>query len=206
MYTRKLKKRKSSRTKRSHARRTKRSSRTKRTKRSHARHTKRSSHKQMRGGFAVPLFGAPYNAASLNPQGNYYPYNPYVEQWPSQSNAMLGGGKKRNGMRMRSGQKGMRSGQKGMRSGQKGMRMKGGGITEFVTSLFPQEILNISRSVPAGLGHMYDKFNGTASSASSMVYPTQQPNVISNAMRSDMIKPSNINKFYENSNNLVSKI
>ena len=181
MYTRKLKKRKTTRTKRSHARR---------TKRSHARRTKRS--KKMRGGYAVPLFGAPYNAAALNPQGNYYPYNPNVEQWPEQSNAMLGGGRK--GKRMRSGK------------GKKGMRMKGGGITEFVTSLFPQEILNISRSVPAGLGHMYDKFNGTASSASSMVYPTQQPIVISSATSGEMIRPSNINKFYSDSNDLVSKI
>jgi len=141
----------------------------------------------MRGGYAVPLIGAPYNAASLNPQGNYYPYNPNVEQWPSQSNAMLGGGKKR-----------MRS--SSMRSGK---RMKGGGITDFVTSLFPQEIVNITRSVPAGLGHMYDKFNGSASSASSMVYPTQQPHVISTPM-GNMIRPADINKYYADSNNLVS--
>lgn len=182
MYTRKLKKRKTTHTKRSHARR---------TKHSHARRTKRRSHKKMRGGYAVPLFGAPYNAAALNPQGNYYPYNPNVEQWPEQSNAMLGGGRKNKGKRMRSGKR---------------MRMKGGGITDFVTSLFPQEIVNITRSVPAGLGHMYDKFNGTTSSASSMVYPTQQPNVISSSTSGEMIRPSNINKFYSDSNNLVSKI
>jgi hypothetical protein len=55
--------------------------------------------------------------------------------------------------------------------------MHGGGLSSFISTILPDEIVNIGRSVPAAVGHMADKFNGVISSGSSQVYPTQQPNI-----------------------------
>ena len=80
-------------TMRRHRRASKRARRTKRTNR-------RATRKMRGGNRLLPnAFGAPYNAVELRPNGNYYPFNTKVEQWPIQSNtqvgAMLGGGRRR---------------------------------------------------------------------------------------------------------------
>ena len=59
----------------------------------------------------------------------------------------------------------------------RGKGMHGGGLSSFISTILPDEIVNIGRSVPAAVGHMADKFNGVISSGSSQVYPTQQPNI-----------------------------
>jgi hypothetical protein len=150
-------------------------------------------HKKMQkgGGAMVPNFGAPYNAADIYPNGNYYPYNPNVEQWPDQSNAIFAqrGGKKKSRKQLNKIYK----------------KQRGGGITDFVTTLLPLEVVNIGRSIPAGLGHMYDRFNGSLSSASSMVYPTQQP-LVSPVNASSSMNPPDILSMYNNNNNQVSRI
>lgn len=132
------------------------------------------------------LMGAPYNAGDAQPQGNYYAYNSKVEAWPQQSNAGVSqnGGKKR-GRKM----------------------LRGGGFNEFIDTLLPQDVVNFGRSLPAAAGHMYDRFNGALSSASSMVYPTQQPlAALASPDAGRMMKPADMLKMYNNNNNLVAKI
>ena len=194
------------------------------------RRSKRRSYrsKKMRGGsagmsrimgmpsmFGMPSgVGMPYNAADLTPKGNYYAYNPNVEQWPDQSNSMIGGrGRKTKYAKTKYaktkyGKKGKtKFAKKGKtkygKNGKKGQR--GGGITEFVTTLLPEEIVSIGRSLPAGLGHMYDRFNGSTPSASSMVYPTDQP-LVQKTSTDIGTPPSDIVKIYNQKNNLVSGI
>ena len=65
----------------------------------------------------------------------------------------------------------------GRREGMQSGKMRGGGLSSFISTILPDEIVNIGRSVPAAVGHMADKFNGVISSGSSQVYPTQQPNI-----------------------------
>jgi len=178
----------------------------------------------MRGGNGMrPFVGAPYNAAAAYPQGNYYEYNAAVKAAPAQSNALLeegvmrgmvrAGGGKRSGHK-RSGHKRSRSKRsrgkrsRGKRSGHKrsrGRHMRGGGLSQFMSSIIPEEALNVGRSVPSAIGHAYDKFTGVLSTPSSMVYPTQQPLVYAQDEGiSRMPPPTNIMKLYENVNNTVA--
>jgi len=155
----------------------------------------------MRGGSNMwPLIGSPYNATAAEPQGNYYAYNQKVDAWPVPSNPQfsMGGGRRRKGSK--------RSGSK--RSSKKGRKQRGGGISEVMNSVFPLEMINIGRSIPASIGHMYDRFNGSLSSPSSMVYPTQQPlaSISSGTGTSRMMTPPDLTKMYINNNNAVSKI
>jgi hypothetical protein len=180
----------------------------------------------MRGGNGMrPFVGAPYNAAAAYPQGNYYEYNAAVKAAPAQSNALLeegvmrgmvraGGGRGKRSRGKRSGHKrsrGKRSRGKrsrGKRSGHKrsrGRHMRGGGLSQFMSSIIPEEALNVGRSVPSAIGHAYDKFTGVLSTPSSMVYPTQQPLVYAQDEGiSRMPPPTNIMKLYENVNNTVA--
>ena len=176
----------------------------KRTKR-RTRHTKRRTRRtrRMRGGSGMrPFIGAPYNAGAAHPQGNYYRYNTDVKAAPDQSNALLAGGGRRGYKRSRGKRtrgRGRRS--RGMRSGS----MRGGGLSQFMSSIIPEEALNVGRSVPSAIGHAYDKFTGVLSTPSSMVYPTQQPLVYAQDEGiSRMPPPTNIMKLYENVNNTVA--
>ena len=160
----------------------------------------------MRGGNGMrPFVGAPYNAAAAYPQGNYYEYNAAVKAAPAQSNALLEEGVMR-GMVRAGGGRGKRS--RGKRSGHKrsrGRHMRGGGLSQFMSSIIPEEALNVGRSVPSAIGHAYDKFTGVLSTPSSMVYPTQQPLVhAQDEGISRMPPPTNIMKLYENVNNTVA--
>jgi hypothetical protein len=181
---------------------------TRRVRRNKRRSTKRRMHrtKKMRGGGgcnAMPpagatAFGAPYNATDMVPKGNYYSYNSNVEQWPAQSNAILNGPMfKMHGGRRRKGRKGKKT--------RYGKKQRGGGITEFVTALLPQEVVSIGRALPASLGHMYDKFNGATPSASSMVYPTDQP-LVKQIYADAGTAPTDISRIYNQKNLLVSGI
>ena len=158
------------------------------------RSSKRRTHnRRMRGGSNMwPLIGSPYNATHAEPQGNYYAYNSKVEAWPAPSNPQfsMGGGRRKS------------------RRGKKGKKQRGGGISEVMSSVFPLEMINIGRSIPAGIGHMYDRFNGATSSPSSMVYPTQQPlaSVSSGTGANRMMTPPDLTKMYISNNNAVSRI
>lgn len=187
------------------------------TRRINKRRTKRRTHrsKKMRGGgcnavaqTAIPsAFGVPYNAADLHPKGNMYAYNSNVEQWPDQSNSILNGPMfNMNGGRKRKYSKGKKSKRKSKKYMKTyGKKQRGGGLSEFVTALLPQEIVTIGRSIPAGFGHMYDRFNGATPSASSMVYPTNQPLVPKVAIE-NITPPADIVGIYNQKNNFVSGI
>ena len=157
---------------------------------------------------AIPsAFGVPYNAADLHPKGNMYAYNSNVEQWPDQSNSILNGPMfNMNGGRKRKYSKGKKSKRKSKKYMKTyGKKQRGGGLSEFVTALLPQEIVTIGRSIPAGFGHMYDRFNGATPSASSMVYPTNQPLVPKVAIE-NITPPADIVGIYNQKNNFVSGI
>jgi len=187
-----------SKTRRSKTRRSKtRRSKTRRSKTRRSK-TRRSKTRNMRGGNGAPLpyVGAPYNAGSeTQPSGNYYAYNNKVNPWPESSNPsmegsgqMLGGGKKKNKNKKKN-----------------KIMQKGGNIGNFASALIPNDILNISRSIPAGIGHMYDKFVGVASTPSSMVYPTEQP-LVPDVTVDRMMRPPNIVSMYNANNNAVSRL
>jgi len=172
------------------------------------RRTRRRTHRsKMRGGggiaasipsaFMASTLGAPYNSADMMPAGNHYAYNPLVQQWPSPSNT---------GFNMNGGRRRKRTHQQKRRTRYKYKKQRGGGITEFVTALLPQEIVNIGRSVPASVGHMYDRFNGATPSASSMVYPTNQPLVKNIYMTDAGTAPVDLTAIYNSKNNIVSTI
>jgi hypothetical protein len=176
---------------------TKRSNRTRKMRGSRrmrgSRLTRRS--RRMRGGNGAPspFVGSPYNAGSSGlPSGNYHSYNSNVIARPESSNPQfegsavshqLGGGKKykyRN-------------------------RQKGGDVGSFLSSLVPNDILNITRSVPAAIGHMYDKFDGVTSMPSTMVYPTEQP-LIPDVAIDRMMRPPDISRMYNDNNNMISRL
>ena len=181
-------------TKRSRSKR----SRSKRTKRS----TKRKHIKKIRGGNA-PFIGSRYNAADAAPNGNYLAYNPKVVPLPEQSNAILndrqlmgvvragGGGYKRSGYK---------------RSGRKSKKMRGGSLSlgAFATSILPDDVVNLGRAIPAGLGNMYNNYTGLSPLPSSYVYPTQQP-VIPTVTQPTM-SPPDILGIYNTANNQVSNM
>ena len=170
--------------------------RTKRTKRSSTKRIKRQRGGSGYGHGPAVLVGAPYDAAAANPHGNYYAYNERVEAWPVPSNSQFGGRRRKS-----------KSKSKNKQSKYK-KQQRGGGISEFITTLLPEELVNIGRAVPASVGHMYDRFNGSLSSPSSLVYPTQQPlaHVSTGASTSRMMTPPDLVKFYNTNNNNVSRI
>jgi len=168
--------------------------------------SKKLSKRKQRGGTSENVFiGPPYNAAAAEPRGNYYAYNQRVEAWPVPSNSQFGtqfgtqfGGRK--------------SISKSKSKKHKGKKYHGGGISEMITTLLPEELVNIGRAVPATVGRMYDRFDGSLSSPSSMVYPTQQPlastlssaDIVSGSNR--MMTPPDLLKFYNTNNNQVSRL
>jgi hypothetical protein len=162
--------------------------------------SKKLSKRKQRGGTSENVFiGPPYNAAAAEPQGNYYAYNQRVEAWPVPSNSQFGtqfvGGARKSKSKKH-----------------KGKKYHGGGISEMITTLLPEELVNIGRAVPASLGRMYDRFDGSLSSPSSMVYPTQQPlaSTLSSASTiagvNRMMTPPDLLKFYNTNNNQVSRL
>ena len=156
----------------------------------------KSKRKQRGGSYRGPtvFIGPPYNAAAAEPQGNYYAYNQRVEAWPVPSNTQFVGGARKS------------------KKHYKGKKHHGGGISEMITTLLPEELVNIGRAVPASLGRMYDRFDGSLSSPSSMVYPTQQPlastlssaDIVSGTNR--LMSPPDLLKFYNTNNNQVSRL
>ena len=84
--------------------------------------------------------------------------------------------------------------------------MRGGGLSSFVSSILPDEIVNIGRSIPASVGHMVDKFNGTISSPSSLVYPTQQPHVYQGSPGASSMPPIDVMSAFNRANASVSPI
>ena len=138
------------------------------------------------GGSPPPWIGSPYYATDLKPSGNYLPLsNEGIPSGlpvpPVNSNPQFGG----RGRRVLSGKK-----------YNKGNRQRGGGLSEFITAIVPEDILNIGRSIPAAAGNLMDRFNGSIPTASSQVYPTQQPLVRQLQESTGVVNPPDINGAY----------
>jgi len=168
---------------RSKTRKLKRTKRTRRTKR-----TKRSRRSRMRGGNTMsPFIGAPYNAAAPHPTGNYLKFNSEVENLPEQSNVILN-------------DRGM---QGPVRAGG-GRKQRGGGMSNFISTILPDEAVNIGRSIPAAFTRAYNNFSGVSHLPSSYVYPTQQPPTID--ILSPKMSPPDILGMYNTANTQVARI
>jgi hypothetical protein len=83
--------------------------------------------------------------------------------------------------------------------------MRGGGLSAYMSTLFPDDAVNAVRSVPAAFGHLSDKFNGLISSPSSMVYPTEQP-MVQQTQDMKVITPPDIKAIYNNASASVQGI
>jgi hypothetical protein len=134
--------------------------------------------------------GNSYNAGVAGqPSGNHYAYNTNVKAAPMPSNNITQTGGRKHKLRARG--------------------QRGGSISSFMTSILPEELVNVGRSVPSAFGHLADKFNGELSHPSSMVYPTQQPHVDDSSSRGSLINPNtmgmaDIRNIYLQENNRVS--
>lgn len=107
-----------------------------------------------------PWIGSPYNAGDLRPTGNFLPLSQTngvpsgLPVPPAPSNPQfLQGGRRRKG---------------------KKANQRGGGISSFLSTILPDDVVNMGRYVTAGAGNLMDKYNGLIPTASSQVYPTQQ--------------------------------
>ena len=133
------------------------------------------------GGSPPPWVGSPYNAADLNPSGNFLPLSDKygvpsgLPVPPVNSNPQFGG-RRRSNSRVK--------------------KQRGGGLSDFISTILPDDIVNIGRSIPAAIGHTMDRFNGLIPSASSQVYPTQQPIINQTQAAMGAIKPPDISGAY----------
>lgn len=136
-------------------------------------------------GNGLDQLGPAYDATVKGfPTGNHLPYNMNVLRAPAPSNPQVGGKKHKH---------------------KNNKKQRGGGFSSFISSIVPLEPLNIVRSVPASLGHVFDKFNGDISSPSSMVYPTQQP-LVEPVNKLSISTPVNIKSIYDGANMHVMKL
>lgn len=143
----------------------------------------RHSRRRMHGGSGSPppWVGSPYNAGALNPRGNFLPLSSQgvpsgLPVPPINSNPQFGGGRRR-------------------KRGQ-----NGGGFSDnlstFVSTVLPEDLLNAGRYIPAAAGHLMDRFNGLIPSASSHVYPTQQPLALQTQQARANVLPVDVNAAY----------
>lgn len=173
---------------RSKTRKLKRTKYSRRTKRS-----RRSRHSRMRGGNAMnPFIGAPYNAAAPHPTGNHLKFNTQVENWPEQSNVILND----------RGMQGLVRAGGGRRS--RGKKQRGGSVSNFISTMLPDEAVNIGRSIPAAFTRAYNNFSGLTSLPSSYVYPTQQPQTMD--VITPKISPPDILGMYNRANTQVARL
>jgi hypothetical protein len=174
----------------------------------HKRHHVHSEH-MMHGGSNMsslspsPFQGQAYNAGHLKPAGNYLPLSPEGvpsgSPIPQQSNPQFGqGGGRLHSFSMRKHQHSKHQhskhgrGKYGRGKRTNKYRQGGGGLSQFMSAIVPEDILNIGRSIPAAANNFMDKFNGLTPEASSQVYPTQQPLVQQTQQANTSITPPNI--------------
>jgi hypothetical protein len=147
-------------------------------------------------GSPSPWVGSPYNAAQLNPQGNFLPLSqPYgvpsgLPVPPvSTSPQLVGGGRKYK---------------KG------GKKQRGGGLSDsistFVSNIVPEDLMNVGRYIPSAAGNLMDRFNGLTPSASSHVYPTQQPLANQTIQYTGAVSAPDVNGAYNRAINAVKLI
>ena len=148
-----------------------------------------------------PLIGSPYNAGAAQPSGNHYPLSPIGipsgHPIPVPSNNQFGGF---HNVAASSGKGGRRTkNRRGNRGNRISKNMRGGGLSSFMSTILPDDVVNAARSVPAAFGHFADRFNGLNSMPSSMVYPTDQLQVYRSAEAAGKpaFVPSDIGGIYQ---------
>lgn len=171
----------------------------------HKRHHIHSEHMMHGGSYAPslssslspsPFQGAPYNAGDLKAGGNYLPLSaggiPSGSPIPQMSNPQFSqdGGRLHSFSKRKYGKHG-----RGKRTNK--YRQGGGGLSQFMSAIVPEDILNIGRSIPAAASNFMDKYNGLTPVASSQVYPTQQPLVQQTQQANTSITPPNIPNFLQ---------
>jgi hypothetical protein len=146
--------------------------------------TMKRSRRRMYGGSGAPSpwVGSPYFASDRNPSGNFLPLSQEygvpsgLPVPPVSTSPQFGGKRSRHG------------------------RQRGGGFTDnlstFVSTVVPEDLLNAGRYIPAAAGNLMDRFNGLIPSASSQVYPTQQPLALSTQQASSNVSPPDVNAAY----------
>jgi len=143
---------------------------------------------QQQGGYN-PFIGDAYKAVDATPYGNYLEQSNMgipsgLPVPPVPSNGMFGGGK-------------------GKGKGNKKKYRQGGG--SFLSTMVPENILNVGRAIPSAIGSAFDSFNGVISSPSSMVYPTQQP-LVQDVQRGVVFNPPDILKMHNTAGLAVSDL
>ena len=153
-----------------------------------------------------PQVGSPYDATSTSnaPTGNFLSLSkdgiPSGALYPPEpSNPQFsGGGRRRTSSKKRSSRRSRRGGKKSKRT-KKRKDMRGGGLSMFMSSLLPDDVINVGRSVPSAFEQLSDKFNGLISPASYQVYPTNQPLAMATSSTHSgavPMPPTNINAIY----------
>jgi len=143
-----------------------------------------------------PFQGAAYNAGDLRAGGNYLPLSPTGvpsgSPIPQLSNPQFSqdGGRLHSFSMHKRGKHSRGKHGRGKRTNK--YRQGGGGLSQFMSSIVPEDILNIGRSIPAAANNFMDKYNGLTPEASSHVYPTQQPLVQQTQQANTSITPPNI--------------
>jgi len=134
-------------------------------------------------GNGINQLGLPYDATVKGfPTGNHLPYNMNVLRAPEPSYPQIGGKYRKH------------------------KKQRGGGVfSNFMSTMIPLEPLNVLRSMPAAVGHTWDKFNGTISSQSTMVHPTEQ-NLVEPENKLSISTPVNIKSIYDSANTSVLKL
>lgn len=137
-------------------------------------HRHRRHRKTMYGGHAPPPWvGSPYNAGDHSPNGNFLPQSPNgvpsgLPISPMSTSPQFG--------------------------------QRGGGfmndLSMFASKILPDDVVNLTRSIPAAGGNLMDRFNGNIPSASSQVYPTQQPLALLAHRSAGTVPQPNINSAY----------
>jgi len=150
---------------------------------------RRRKQQQQQGGYN-PFIGDAYKAVDATPYGNYLEQSNMgipsgLPVPPVPSNGMFGGGKG-----------------KGKGKGNKKYRQGGG---SFLSTMVPENILNVGRAIPSAIGSAVDSFNGVISSPSSMVYPTQQP-LVQDIQRGVVFNPPDILKMHNTAGLAVSDL
>ena len=82
---------------------------------------------------------------------------------------------------------------------------RGGG---FLTSLMPQDLVNVGRSLTGGIERGMNSFQGVSPSDSTYSLPTNQPSIIRDIQRQPYLNTTtmDINKIYTNAGNNVANL
>jgi hypothetical protein len=146
----------------------------------------RNKSKKMRGGYGKAV-GSPWNGGDVAHSSNFLPLSPngitagFFKSPPIPSNPQFigGGGRRRKNIYKK--------------------KQRGGSIA---TKIFPQDLVNLGRSLTGGINGIYNKFQGVPRADSTYPLPFEQPNML-RGQTNNVNSSININKITTNSVNSV---